>query len=441
MRSERQGKALRLVIVLGQFMGMPQPLLLAICGLTLGVQQTPAETQAQPFTDRQEIADTVRLALTPKIDGVIEDEEWDPLLDAEGVHSYFQWEPRKLHLAGKLPAGKELVYSIDLRNNGWLVGRDNLEIRLRQTDGAVSIKGRVLDADYKAGPRWVDVPGLVASAKTSGSVSEDGTWTVETTVTDPGTGYFSDESKTVGLRVDAVKEGAEAAPYIPRMLRPVRLGMKRATGLPGGVFWEPEGEGRYVVPGRGLKIRYTFKGDNNNPFHRVAMRSEGFARQETNIMEVPFPRFDRKNRAFVDYDTGVIKEASNGWRLARCVITSKDGATAVGQASYRIAPVLDIDLVREDIHRSASTNMRKVTVYLRANSGAKMEGKLKMILPEGFSVLSGNENPFVLYGMGTTRRVFQISIPGGAVGTFPVNLEAKIGNRVVTETSYLTIQY
>lgn len=423
---------------------MPQPLLLALLGLAIGSQQTPTSTPpVQPFTDRQEIVDSVRLALTPKIDGTMEDEEWDPLLKTTDMDSYFQWEPGKLHLAGRVPVGSELVYSIDLKNNGWLVGRDNLEIRLRRNEAGVEVKGRVLDADNKSGPKWVDVPGLATAAVASSSTSEDGaTWTVEATLNDPGTGYFPDRSKTVGLRVDAVKADApEAAPYIPRMLRQINLGMRRSTGLPGGVFWEPEGEGRYVVPGHGIKIRYTFKGDNTNPFQRVSMRSEGFSRQETNVMEVPFPRFDKKNRAFVDYDTGVIKEAGNGWRLARCVITSKDGGTAMGQASYRIAPILDLELVREDISRKPSADLRKVTIYLRSNAPSRTEGKLHVSLPEGWSVLTGNDSPFVIYGMGTIRRVVEISIPANAVGTFPVEMTAKIGSREVAQTAYMTVQY
>lgn len=423
---------------------MPQPLLLALLGLAIGSQQTPTDTPTvQLYTDRQEIMDSVRLALTPKIDGVIEDEEWDPLLKAGDLDSYFQWEPGRLHLAGRVPVGSELVYSLDLKNNGWLVGRDNLEIRLRRSEAGVEIKGRVLDADNKAGPKWIEVPGLVTASNVSSSMSEDGlTWTVEATLNDPGTGYYPERSKTVGLRVDAMKADApEVAPYIPRMLRQVTLGMRRSTGLPGGVFWEPEGEGRYVVPGRAIKIRYTFKGDNTNPFQRISMRSEGFSRQETNVMEVPFPRFDKKNRAFVDYDTGVIKEAANGWRLARCVITSKDGGTAMGQASYRIAPILDMELVREDISRMPTANLRKLTLYVRSNTTSKTEGKLHMGLPEGWSVLTGNDSPFVIYGMGTARRVMEISIPANAVGTFPVELLAKVGSREVRQMTYVTVQY
>ena len=433
---------MRLVIVIAHGRAMAQTLLLALAGLTFGFQQ-PTEPPQQPFTDHQEIADTFRLAMTPKLDGTLDDEEWDPLLSRGDASTYFEWEPDKLHLAAKAPIEDDIVFSFDLKNNGWLVGRDNLEVRLRRTEGGVQVRGRVLDADNKSGPKWIEMPGIATAANVSSTVEPDGkTWIVEATLTDPGTGFLPDGAGRIGMRADAISQGAPEAPtYIPRVLNQVKLGFKRSTGLPGGVYWEPQGEGRYVTPGRGLQIRYTFKGDNTAGFDRISMRSEGFARQQTNILEIPFPKFDKKNRAFVDYDTSVIKEAAEGYRVARCVITSKDGATAVGQASYRVAPTMDMELVREERKRSSSAGAMKVTVYLRSNSPKKMDGTFKLTPPSGFTVITGNDKPFVLYTKGSVRRVIEITVPPGAVGTFPIELTSKVGPEEYHQTAYLTIQY
>jgi hypothetical protein len=236
-------------------------------------------------------------------------------------------------------------------------------------------------------------------------------------------------------------EGAQSPAYFPRVLNQVRLGYKRVTGLPGGVYWEPEGERTYVTPGNKLKIRYTFKGDNSAGFDRASMESEGLSKEFTSAHEIPFPRFDKKNRAFVDYDTDVTSEAPLGYRVARCVITSKDGATAVGQACYRIASELDLELVPVDRNRSAGPSLNKLTFYLRSNTRDKMTGTLKVTLPAGLSLLKGNEEKFTLYSRGTARRVMEMSIPSGAVGTFPVEISAKVGNREFHQTAFMTIQY
>jgi len=415
--------------------------LLALAGVHFR-PQTPAAAP-QPFIDKQDVADLTRLALTPKLDGVVDPEEWDPFVQSGDLDSYFQWEPGKLYLAAKAPVGDEVIYSFDLKNNGWLVGRDNVEIRMRQTDTGLQVSGRVLDADNKAGPKWLDMPGIAAAANVASKVSEDGkTWTGEVQLNDPGTGYFPDGPRNIGARVDLIPIGStEVASYIPRGIQQVKLGYKRATGLPGGVYWEPEHEGQFVYPGTSLALRYTFKGDGASLFQRVAMRTEGPLKDTTNAIEVPFPKLDKKSRAVVDYKTKIPDDASIGYHVAHCVITSKDGATAVGQASFRVAPDIDMELVREKIHKDARSNVEKMTIYLRSNSPDTMKGTLHVTPPTGFSILSGNDLPFVLYKTQTVRRVVQVSIPSNAVGTFAFDLGTRVGSDTAHHTAYVTIQY
>jgi hypothetical protein len=421
---------------------MAQFLLLALAGMALGHQQTPAAAP-EPFVTPQDIGDLTRLALTPKLDGVIDTEEWDPFIQTGDLDSYLQWEPGILYLAAKAPIGDEIVYSFDLKNDGWLVGRDNLEVRLRRSEAGVTIKGRVLDADNKTGPKWIDVPGISIASNVASSVSDDGkTWTVEAALNDPGTGYFLNSAGRIGARVDAIPmDGAEAASYLPRAVAQIKLGFRRATGLPGGVIWEPEHEGQYVQPGAGMHLRYTFRGENAGEFQRVAMRSEGFAKDATNSLEVPFPKLDKKNRAFVDFDTKVATGSTEGYRVARCVVTSKDGATSMGQASYRISPALDMQLVPVSSNQTHKAALLKVTVYLRSNSQDKFRGTFHMTPPTGFTILTGNDMPFVLYKTQTVRRVLQMSVPSNAVGTFPFELHSKVGNDEYNDMGYLTIQY
>jgi hypothetical protein len=415
--------------------------LLALASISLGHQQAPQVPQ--PFIDREDIADLTRLALTPKLDGKIDTEEWDPFVQSNGMDTYFQWEPGKLYLAARAPLEDEVVFSLDLGNNGWLVGRDNVEIRMRRSEAGLQVRGRVLDAENKTGPKWIDMPGLAAAANVASSVSDDGkTWTGEVALNDPGTGYFPMGPGNIGARVDMVPmDGTEVASYVPRLIQQIKLGYKRATGLPGGVYWEPQHEGQYVAPGRSMSLRYTFKGEEASIFQRVAMRSEGFTKESTNALEVPFPKLDKKGRAFVDYNTRISDDAPVGYRVARCMITSKDGATAMGQASYRVAPDIDMELVREDIKQSNHPNVVKATIYLRSNSPQTSKGILHMTPPAGFSIISGNDMPFVLYKTQTVRRVMQINVPSNAVGTYSFDLTSKVGNDSFHHTAFLTIQY
>src|SRR5208283_2501321 len=92
--------------------------------------QPPVVQPVQPFVAPVVVKQTDRLALTPKLDGKIDPEEWDPFSSQGGLDTYFQWEPRKLHMAARVPVGQDLIVSLDLKGDGWLVGKDNVEVRV-----------------------------------------------------------------------------------------------------------------------------------------------------------------------------------------------------------------------------------------------------------------------------------------------------------------------
>src|SRR4051794_3660599 len=45
----------------------------------------------QPFIKQMIVAEPMRIALTPKIDGKIDPEEWDALTAIDTANTYFQW--------------------------------------------------------------------------------------------------------------------------------------------------------------------------------------------------------------------------------------------------------------------------------------------------------------------------------------------------------------
>src|SRR5690242_14981297 len=125
------------------------PLLLAAAGF---------EIQDQ-FSQPLEVAQPVRLQLTPNLDGKIDREEWDAL----GSNTYLQWEPGRVYAAAQMPAGKALVFSIDGKGDGWLVGRDNIEYRVTVKDGHAVVTARELDATAVKEPVWRDRLDLAAA--------------------------------------------------------------------------------------------------------------------------------------------------------------------------------------------------------------------------------------------------------------------------------------
>lgn len=406
--------------------------------LSFGLLQTPAAQFTAPFN----VAETQRLAISPKIDGMLADEEWDELSNENGVQSFFEWEPRVLNIAAKIPANQDMIISLDMKPNGWLIGRENLEARVSMVDGKPKVTVRQLDATQTAGPKWIDLPGFVVASKVAATTTADST-IVELSLVDPGIGMFNAKpGDAIAIRVDAVApDTAPAEPYLPRTLTQIKLTNERTAALPVGLKADAEGPMRVVLPGEATKIRLTFNGTNDLGIKRIKMRTEGLGRDVTNLSEVPFPQFDNKKRAFVDFDTKVDRAAEPGYRVLRGSLAFDNGPEATIETSFRIAPTVDFELAQPLLQTKGEAQKIKLGYFIRSNSPRRLDGQYKVEAPSGFDIKSGSGGGFIVYdSRGSIHRVTEIEIPANAKGTFPIKFTAYFGDRQVEETTWLTIE-
>lgn len=406
--------------------------------------QPPVQPQVQPFVTPVVVKQTSRLALTPTLDGKIEPEEWDPFSSQTGLESYFQWEPRKLHMAATLPVGQDLVVSLDLKGDGWLVGKDNVEIRASWDGKAPSAKVRMLDASLKTGPAWIDTPDLQKCVKVAAS-GDPAMWTVEMTLEDPGTGLIGQqEGRQIGVRFDALPSAqVDLQPYLPRILAPVSLVYERASNLAVGLKWKPELNGRSVVPGGTTRVRFTFTGNDGLGLKRIEMRTEGLGEAATTLKAQPFPSFDTKGRAFVDYDTRIGGDALEGFRCVRATIQNAQGEPAVLQVSYEIAPAVTFDLnLPSKLLSQDKLQKYRFSVYMRSNVLGRLDGTFVVVPPADWKVDAGSDKEFVIYASrGSVRKAFELAIPANAKGAFPLKLVADFGRgRIVERSFWITLQ-
>jgi hypothetical protein len=396
---------------------------------------------APSFSVAPVVASPDRLAMTPKIDGSISSEEWDPFSSVAGVSSFVQWEPGKLHFAGKVPKGSDLLISVDFGRDGWLVGRNNYEFRIGMRDGQPFTLGRLSDGTDVNGPRWVDLPGLAAAsvvAATSDSVST----TYEATFADPGMGIYPTEpGERIALRCDAVPSGsAPIEAYVPRVLAPVKLGFTRDAGLPESVKYAPEGQGIHIYPGQAGKVRLTFQGKQGVKLDTLSLRTEGEGRAVTNQLTTPFPLLDNKGRAFVDYNTNVAPTATEGWRVLRGELSSSDGVPGILETSYRISPLVDCDLIRTDLRTQDVDRSERIGFYVESNSLKNVFGKVTVEVPEPFRSLNGNVKTFSLSQKGKMRRAFDIYVPAKIDGSFAIVFHIEAGNVRYDQIGYITVR-
>lgn len=426
------------------------PLTLLITSLILAQEPVTAPGQTVPstalvapnFQVAPLVAEPTRLAISPKLDGVIEDEEWDEFSGEATAKDYFQWEPGKLHFAATVAEGTDLLVSVDLKADGWLVGSDNLEIRVSQKSGTPTVTGRLLDMTNVAGPRWIDVPGISLASQVVVKSGEAGT-TFEVSVADGGKGILPKDGRKVGVRIDTIASDATPGePFVPRILAPVTLAMKRAAALPANLRWDFEGTGASVTPGEGIKIRFKFNGTDKVGLQRLAMRTKGLARMATSDASVPFPSFDNKGRAFVDYTTPVAKDAEPGYRVAQGTLTTADGVPGVVETSYRIAPLLELSLAGNDLQSKPMAQTVRLTYTVKSNSLStrRIDGNVKIMLPPGFRMIDGDDRDFGIFSArSSVRRVFQVEVPSGAAGVYPIGFRVKSGDKTFEETGYLNL--
>lgn len=397
-------------------------------------------TADAPFSKPVAVAEANRLAATPKIDGKIEAEEWDPLTSDEKVKTYLEWEPGVVYVAGKLPLGQDMIVSLDGDANGWLIGSDNIEVRVSMKDGQPTFKARGLDGSGTEGPHWYEMPGWEKAGSIS-ATTETGAWTFELALVDPGLSMLPGTPGTIGVRVDPIDAAAPAPDaFFPRAMTRVNFVMDRSAGLPEGLIWKPQILHRATVPGDTIRLRQTFKGNNDLHVRRMDMRTEGDSRDATMGTAVPFPEFDRKDRAYVDYVSRLEKNVRLGWYVQRSTISTGDGVTSVIESSWRAAPLIDFDLPKEVIESSPDKRVMRFALHMKSNSSKRIDGVLMIQPPTDWRVMRGSDRSFIIpQPRGESRKTFELEIPARATGIYPMIFKADVGGKIIEKKLWLNV--
>jgi hypothetical protein len=412
---------------------MPLPLLIALAVAQAGAQQS--------FSSPFGIAEPNRIALTPKIDGKLDLEEWDPLFKSADMQSLFEWEPRKLYVAAVVPTGHDVLASIDLHADGWLHGKDNLEIRLSNAAGGPKVTARLLDGTGINGPEWVDLPGL-AMASTVVATSDGKATTFEASIGDSGFGLIpANKGTKMMIRIDDPLSTDPPAPaYLPRTLAPVTLVMSRSEALPAGLSFNPEMVGRASAAGENIRLRMAFNGTNAMKLQKLEMYTEGPSRNDTIQITVPFPPFDDKGRSYVDYSTGIMAGSPPGYRILRGNLTTTDNISAVTECSYRVGPLVDIELVQQAVPIAPLDRSMKFAFYIKSNSARTVTGDVTVVAPEPLKILNGAEkNANISTAHGTLRQAFELFLPPNVSGTFPIKFVGTANGKKYEQVQFLTV--
>jgi len=388
----------------------------------------------EAFVSYYVIPEPIRLAITPRIDGKLEPDEWDSLFVGENHQASYQWEPGKHYLCAKLPTGQDLLASFDLASDGWLIGRDNLQIRATWKDGKASASAFILDATDREGPKWVPAPLLDDILKCSGTAGAD-SWMVEVGFQAVGL-PIADKGAKFGFRTDTIAAGSpQPDSFLPRKLTEVSLQMEKTQNAPPSLEWKAEYRGRSVAPGEAIKIKVAMR--NVTQVRRFAMFTEGLAKDDATVIAEPFPKTDDKGRASVTYEAKLAGSASTGYRVLRTTLVDEAGSESWLRTSYCVTDLVTFDprLPGEVAFKPNDSQIVRGLVHVRSQTSNRLDGKLTIQLPQGWTVSKGNDVGFSIYhSRGMAKINLELIVPPGAKGAYPITYRATIGDKVVEQT-------
>ncbi|MBV6457297.1 MAG: hypothetical protein HONBIEJF_00405 [Fimbriimonadaceae bacterium] len=395
---------------------------------------------ADLFTSDYLVPEPIRLAITPTIDGKLAPDEWDSLFIGEGHQASYQWEPGRHYVCAKLPMGQDLIASFDFNADGWLVGKDNLQIRASWKDGKTTATAFILDCTDREGPKWVPAPLIEDVLKCGGSPGTD-SWTVELgfqavglPIVDKGV-RFAFRSDTVAL------DSAQPDPFLPRKMSGISLQMEKTQNSPPGLAWKAEYRARSVAPGDAIKIKVAMR--NVTQIRRFEMFTEGLAKDQATVVAEPFPKPDEKGRASVTYDAKLSESATTGYRVLRTTLVDDAGSESWLRTSYQVSDLVTFDprLPGDTKFKANDSQIVRGLVHIRSRSGNRLDGKLTIRLPKGWTVSKGSDVGFSIYhSRGMAKVNLELIVPPGAKGAYPLTYIATIGDKVIEQIIPFAIQ-
>jgi hypothetical protein len=323
-----------------------------------------------------------------------------------------------------------------MKGDGWLVGDDNLEITV-----APEVSVRRLIQDVQEGARWQNEPILAQMMRVQTSAREGG-WAFELQWLALDAAQFKVGSE-FNVRFDAAaKDGSEAQAFLPRRTVPVKLAFDRAVGLPEGMSWAPDHRVRTVVPGEQIRLRLTFLNKGEAQVGRVDLRTLGFASLFTASSNAPFPQFDNKKRAFVDYEARIAQGAPLGFTRLTAKIQRQDGQEATIESSYQISDTVTITpKLKLEKGEAGTPRIIRGEVVLRSNTPASQRGKMFFDLPQGWALRRGHDADFTIYrARGEAKMRVEIVSPQGVSGLVPIPIRIQMGEKAITQTAYLVLE-
>ena len=393
---------------------------------------------------------------------------WDVLYSVEGSPSgggvrtaYFDWDNDFLYFALETASPvRDVRFDIDLANDGWLKGADNLAIFVTPpAEGAQTAPKVVVQrfdmVQNKNAPVWAASPIPEAEIKVRAAKTPFGTYTV--TVALPRTetlGVFRKPGTEIGVRMDA----GNLTPYQNEaVLIPVRplLRLKLDDSIPaadGSVKVSVEVAKREILPQGELKASIEVRNEGTAPVRLSRLFLRGAGGESGKLL-------DDQKFAGVEIGPGksVRRELKSNvppgapigtFVLAGGADIDGTGKTLTALTSFdEIEPYI-VTAEADDKPVPSGTiageqTVREVKVVVKSRANLRTPAQVKLILPTGWTIdkEAPSETTLTLAYVNEIRTAtFRVVVPPRAEpGRYKIAASVKIGERTYSASDSILV--
>lgn len=406
--------------------------------------------------------ETQRIKRTPPLnpaDGL--QGKWDPLYTAQdgtGTRTaYMDWDDDFLYLALEVPSPRTVRFELDLRDDGWLRGADNVVLQVAPDGNTVNGVNGVLAYRFdtvqnRNRPVYAAAPVPVAEMRVRSGRTPNGTYAV--TVGIPrreDAGLNLKPGDTFGIFVNAgdLPDPADETELSLRPMMRVTLAEEIPAKTAGGLLVKIALDNRDNAPGEGIKATLEIKNESTVPLRTGRMFLRG------SLSSVPF--VDSASFALQDIEPGktvkkelrssVAPTAPLGAIVVAGGFETADGGTITTFSSFNRVEPYDVSFEVEQrpvvgAGETTQGDTREAKVVVKSRVKAKDDMRVTLSLPEGWSLTSGKDvETKQLKFQGDTQGIFyKILVPANAnPGEYPVSVTVEVGGKTYRRSDTIAI--
>lgn len=394
--------------------------------------------------------DTDIFKRTPRIDGVIDDGEWDAFYtykfnDLE-VTTYADWDSDNLYLAAKSNKPIDLMAILDAKADGWYNGEDNYEFRaIRDGDGIKPMVDRY-DSRRTKTPAAAPVSAEEAALVTMKSVKDaSGAYCVEMAVPiDLIPKFKTIDGRKIGLLMSA-KTTSDDTGWIlsgsPGDTRECTLVSKKFACLKPLTLGFDLLDGK-VARGEELvgKFHITNAGVDTVDLRSFVISGEGKCGDFLSSEKIRMEGLAPKKHIAHEIKSVIPKDMPLGSWAIGAEVRSADGKLGAALVSFEVVEPFSAALRLPD--KSVPTSAKDVTigVVVTNNMRHEVRGQAVITLPAGWELWKGdNKREFRAAGEALTTVQFKAKQPLGALSEVPVKVDVTINGKTVSAEGKFTL--